>query len=419
MRKAMHNVMKNTGRHLRAAVLAALALVTHMPNQADAQMQVDMPSPEQAITRLFTDPQIVPEWFTDAFIAAVPTPRIRTLVDGFTSDFGGFVSVHLTDGSGFVRLENAAIPVEITLDASGRIAGLLFKPPEPIGQTARDVADAILQAAPGKVAIVAAVQAGDGTWALEVDHNADGAMAVGSAFKLAVLRAYEDAVAAGQLARSDIAVLDAEDISLPSGVLQTLRPGTPITLETLVALMIQHSDNTATDALIRMVGRDAIDAVSPRNAPFIKTAELFKLISTEHDARRSAFVSADTASRRAILDSLSALPLPPTATIGARATWSEAEWYFTAEELCRLLASLQDAPALNGRPNPIVAQDGWPWIGFKGGSAFGVLNLSAAGVTPDGRMVCAVVTINAQEAIEEERMALLFGSLFRSLTGRR
>ncbi len=46
-----------------------------------------------------------------------------------------------------------------------------------------------------------------------LDHSSDRPMAVGSAFKLVVLKAYEDAIKAGKIKRNQVAIL--EDITVP------------------------------------------------------------------------------------------------------------------------------------------------------------------------------------------------------------
>ena len=399
-----------------AAAFVAPSAPPLMPTAAAQEVVID---PQPAIARLFEAGPARSEWFTPDFLAAVPTAQVDVIVGSLTADFGGFIEARIEGTEGAVRLERALVPVSVTLDAEGRIAGLLLRPPEPLGSDARAIAERFVEAAVGTIAILASEEASPHAWRDRVEDGADEPMAVGSAFKLVVLRAYEDAVASGTLGRADVIELTEADRSLPSGVLQTLRPGTPITLEALAGLMIQHSDNTATDALIRALGTNVLEAISPHNRPFLTTAHLFKLIATGGEERRAAYATGDAAERRAILTELAEVPLPHASDLQPRATWKDAEWRITARELCDLLVSLRDAPALNGRPEPLVAplveRDGWSWVGFKGGSEFGVLNLSAAGTTPDGRTVCAVATANGETAQPEDRLALLFGALFRTL----
>ncbi|KAA1057597.1 hypothetical protein FH063_001765 [Azospirillum argentinense] len=132
------------------------------------------------------------------------------------------------------------------------------------------------------------------------------------------------------------------------------------------------------------------------------------------ETKRTAYGAGTPEERRAILDELAGVPLPSPSDLLPRATWRDAEWYLTARELCGLLLELRDAPALNGSPEPLVAVEGWRWTGYKGGSEVGVLNLSAAGITADGRVVCAILTANGDRLQPEDRLARLFSTLFRS-----
>lgn len=68
-------------------------------------------------------------------------------------------------------------------------------------------------------------------------------------------------------------------------------------------------------------------------------------------------------------------------SIGKLATWQDAEWYMSAHEICPLLESVQDAPALNSSLNPLFKNLNWQKIGFKGGSEYGVINFSVIGKT--------------------------------------
>lgn len=348
------------------------------------------------------------QWFASDFTAAVPVAEVERLVDRMLNDFGPLQSIELAGGRGELVLDRARVPVTIILDPAGRIAGLWFGPPKIEGAGTASIAADLRAAGAGQLAVLALRGERE-----VVAENADQPMAVGSAFKLLVLRAYEDAVAAGRIGRDDVVPLTAQDLSLPSGVVQDLAPGTGLTLDSLAGLMLSVSDNTATDMLLRILGRDAVEVLSPRNRPFLSTGDLFRLQGAGADTL-DEWAAADPERRRQMQAALADAPLPDPAALH-RPVWDKAEWYLTANEICDLLLGLREAPALNGPPNALVATEGWRWIGFKGGSEFGVLNLSAAGITPDGRPVCAVVTANAQTAQPEDRIAPLFAALFRSL----
>ncbi len=361
------------------------------------------------MNRLFTGQALETGWFAPSFLTVVSVDQVAALVSGLKGDFGGFDAVHTNAQGGLIELERANVPFTVTLDGAGRIAGLFFGPPQPTSSAPAELAERIAKAVAGESAVLVRADGKD-----LVARNADAPMAVGSAFKLLVLKAYEEAIRSGALTRDRTVPLDAADRSLPSGVLQRFASGTPVTLETLAALMIQQSDNTATDALIRLLGHEAMERLSPRNRPFLTTGALFRLAAKGADAKRTAYSAGTPEERRGILDGLAGTPLSSPSDLLPRATWRDAEWFLTARELCGLLLDLRDAPALNGVPDPLVAVEGWRWSGYKGGSEFGVLNLSAAGITADGRPVCAILTANGDQPQPEDRLARLFSTLFRS-----
>ena len=134
--------------------------------------------------------------------------------------------------------------MHVALDADGRIAALLLSPP--VARTASlDDALAKLRAAAPQTSYLI-LEGRTQVAALDADRP----LAVGSAFKLAVLAALREHVAAGHSSWRDIVPLRAADKSLPSGTYQDWPDGAPITLDTYAAQMISISDNTAADALI-------------------------------------------------------------------------------------------------------------------------------------------------------------------------
>ena len=78
---------------------------------------------------------------------------------------------------------------------------------------------------------------------------------MGSIFKLYVLGALVEAVDAGRLRWDDPVTIRPGDASLAGG-LET-QPGATLPLRRLATLMIANSDNTAADAILRLVGRSA------------------------------------------------------------------------------------------------------------------------------------------------------------------
>lgn len=249
--------------------------------------------PEQAIERLFWEP-IDKDWFADSFLAQVPAARVDAITTGFKERFGALKSV-VRRGSNYVaRLERADVPIHISLDPAGHIIGLLAETPVPTGGTLDDLAGAIA-GLPGRAALLVI---SDGK--MRLAHQADAPLAVGSAMKLAILAALDDAVKQGRLGWDQVVRLDAKWSTLPSSTLLKWPLQTPMTIASLANFMISISDNMATDALIDIVGRAPIEAITPRNSPFPTTSEMFKL-SANADML-AAWAHADAAAKRALLE---------------------------------------------------------------------------------------------------------------------
>ncbi|WP_246133982.1 serine hydrolase [Microbacterium hatanonis] len=213
---------------------------------------------------------------------------------------------------------------------------------------------------------------------------------IGSVFKLWVLGAVVDAIDAGTLAWDDALTIDAEVRSLPSGELQNLPDGSTVTVLEAAQKMIAISDNTGTDALIRAVGRDAVEAAlvdmgheSPAvNTPFLTTREMFWMLFDDA-ALRERWATGDQAAREAVLAEIPA-GVPSLANAAeVQPGWPEGvDWFATHDDIARAHVALQEkvqSPA--GEPlrdllsaNPGLSfGDEWTYVAFKGGSSVGVL----------------------------------------------
>ena len=382
-----------------AVMLLALAIAPGARAQAM--------SAEAALARLFEAPRIEESWFAPSFLAAVPAGQVASIVEGLARDHGRLRGITGTGDRLSVELERAEVPTRITLDGEGRITGLLF---EPHIATAGDLAAhvAAIAALPGETSVLVA-SAGE----TRAAHRPEAAMAVGSAAKLAILKAVADAVDGRQLAWDRVVTLDPAWRSLPTGILQDWPAGTPVTVATLANLAISRSDNTAADALLHLAGREAVEAVSPRNAPFLTTREFFVLKARANADLRRTWSAGDGAARRALLEPLSHRPAPRPGDLEAAPTL-EVEWHLSAAEICRLLDDTADLPAF--RINPGVAdREAWASVAYKGGSEAGVLNLSTRLVGADGRAHCVVATWNDGATMDHEHMMAPYRAILRSL----
>jgi len=91
--------------------------------------------------------------------------------------------------------------------------------------------------------------------------NEDQRFFAASLIKVPIMTAVFADVYAGRFAFEDRLKLRREDLVGGAGVLQHMSPGTELTIHELVTLMVIQSDNTATNILIDLVGKDRIREV--------------------------------------------------------------------------------------------------------------------------------------------------------------
>jgi beta-lactamase class A len=398
----MRSAQRDGMRRAFAAIFAALLLLAAAPSAVLSQPVTT----NEAVARLFQQ-EIDADWFAPSFLAQVPRAQIVAIIEGLTGRFGPLVEVTGTGGSLTTRLEQAEMPTQISLDAEGRIVGLLFGAPVPVGADLNGLIERIA-ALPGQASVLVLT---DGEVA--AGYQPELTLGVGSAFKLAVLAALADEIDAGRRSWDNTVVLDAAWRSHPSGILQSWPEGTPVTLATLANLMISISDNTAGDALINVLGRERVEAESPRNNPFMTTGEMFRLKSMGNEQLAAAWLGGDESARRAILAEIDTQPLPPVDRYSTQPILG-IEWFFNAFELCALLDRVADAPAFAINPG-LAAPGDWAGIAFKGGSEPGVLNLSTRVVAADGTTHCVVASWNDDAALDEQALFPLYAGLLSVL----
>lgn len=351
--------------------------------------------------------EIAADRFTPEFLRDVPFVEVERLVDGLVQEHGALVGVRPRgDGRYTLDLERATVAARIALDGEGRIAGLFLEPP--VVATSIDVAVETIAALPGSASVVVT---SDG--AERAAHAADKPLAVGSAMKLAILKALADRVDAGAAAWTDVVMLAERHRSLPTGRLQDWPAGTPLTLAVAAGLMISESDNTATDLLLDVVGAAAVERVSPRNAPFLSTADAFRLKRRDAAALRARFTAAGAATRQSMLGEVRALALPAPGELETAPT-IEVEWFLSVRELCALMEGVAELPAFAISSGPVEAGD-WAEVAYKGGSEVGVLNLTARLVGADGRRHCVSATWNDAATLDDARLVFSFRALLARL----
>lgn len=332
--------------------------------------------------------------FAPVFINAVPQAQFEALTGQLRDQLGPFeglaqVEAGTTPGSGTISLRFrdalAGGPIQLENAAPWRVAGLRINSIRPVvaeGQTALDLVPEL----PGTTSVYLARL--DGTHTL-IEQNADRQLAIGSTFKLYVLSALVQAVARGERKWEDVVPLTAR--SFPSGQMQDWPHNTPVTLQTLATMMIAISDNTATDQLMQVLGRGAVEAEVAASGharpdatlPMMTTRELF-LLKLGPEEQLARYAAGDVAMRRSILAGLAGNELDMGQMQAVFADGPHhigVEWFASAQDLAGVYRRLADDPVAGAilavNPGMDRTQFGaWTFAGYKGGSEPGVLNFA-------------------------------------------
>ncbi|HEX2155334.1 MAG TPA: serine hydrolase [Acidimicrobiia bacterium] len=310
-----------------------------------------------------------------------------------------------------------------------RIAGLLVQPGEPptLDEPPADFGEAAARLDELGELELAVMEVKEGECVPVFEFGDGEPMPVGSAIKLYVLGAVADESTRGDLPwDSEIPITD-EHRSIPTGVLQDEEVGATFTLREMAETMIAFSDNTATDHLIALVGRDRVeDALADYgmenpslNVPFMDTMELSALKIGPAAGLATQWLEADEAGRRQILAQLSDIRPSdlPVAEFTEPVSPDRIEWFATPADMCRALARLYDqgeplTQILTINPGLPDEEGDFAAIAFKGGSEPGLVAMNWLVELPDGRrFVISGSVVNPEENFDQLEATLLFGAV--------
>ncbi len=232
--------------------------------------------------------------------------------------------------------------------------------------------------------------------------NTSESLPLASIFKTYVLFAVEQAVAAGRLSWDDTLTITSEAKKLGSSGFDTLPAGSKITVRQAAGKMIATSDNMATDLLIERLGIHAIEQAladaghhDPASmTPFPTMREIFAVGWGNPDVREE-WKTASPADRAVLLEQADARPYEPDPErTHAPGSAYGAEWYGSAEDICRVHAALQHNAV--GAAAPVrdimsevagidLDRSEWPYIGAKAGNLPGDLTFSWYAVDRTGQ----------------------------------
>lgn len=359
--------------------------------------------PAAVIAQLFNDPDASRMLLAPSLGAVAD--RLTTVARQLDEKLGSVDGVDYIDWKYRVRFAKALAFVDASFDPQLRLTSFRIVREAPRLQSLEE-AKKLVGSLGDKTALL--VEKG-GEDLVAID--ADAPLAVGSSFKLSYIAALADAVQAGRLSWAQIVTLQTKWRALPTGILQDWPADAPLTVEALAGLMISLSDNTATDAIMDLVGRDAIQKYAYGNDPILTPREYLVLSGDDQTDARQRFLAGAPAERIGILKSIATAPLPQSGEIGVVSP-SPLEWRYSARQLCTLMERVHGLPVMQINPG-VAGRSDWQEIAFKGGGDHGVFNLTTRLAPTSGEPYCLSVTVNSGHDLNETQIvAALTGLVF-------
>lgn len=255
-------------------------------------------------------------------------------------------------------------------------------------------------------------------------RNTDAELAIASVFKLYVLGELARQVQLGEASWSDSIVISESLRSMPSGDYAYVPAGTRVDVRSLAEAMIWVSDNTATDHLIDYLGRENVERAfaafghsdPEANVPLLLTRELFTIkMSQTADWMNQYMQATDDEQAQLVATTIASRSVNPT---GGWGTWNGPtaidgiEWFASANDLCRVTASLWAMGAqpglepvqaiLTGNRGGIADTAAFPQAGYKGGYEAGVVNSTFVLARTDGRVFFVTTGYNTPRGAVEQ-----------------
>jgi beta-lactamase class A len=340
------------------------------------------------------------DYFNASFLIAVPEPKLAAFRENIIAQYGLPIKIltvekkSQTGATVTVAFQKAigTFNVNIETDAPNKVNGLFATDFAIIDDSFEKIA-AEFAALPGTAGfLIEALNDGVPNTIIAA-HNADRQMAIGSTFKLYILAELASQIEAGERRWSDAVPLSQRSFSSPATEKWPMH--TPVTLATLALQMISVSDNSATDTLLYVLGRTAVEkklAQIGHNAPdkilpFLSTVEAFALKSPGNGALRHRYLAASEGQQREMLATETAklgfAQIDDQAFAAGPAFNDTIEWFAAPSDISALLNNIRRSRndrmlEIMAVSNPLPAGSAgkWGYVGYKGGSEPGVVSMS-------------------------------------------
>jgi beta-lactamase class A len=398
-RQVRHRVAALTAAAALAAALAPACAPPPTPsaNAAGAGRQIDIRTPpglraQQTLDMLNSDWPIGPIGVGTLAAHNIVTPVEATMEKLWWDRPFTFKGVDIKAGTATLQLitsYGARQDIRIHTDDDTLVDGFDVTTQAPTISSWRDV-DATLGKTDARYSWRVA-KVNDGQCDQVAGTNTAQSLPLASIFKLYVLYAVADAVKAGTVSWDD--QLTVTDKGKAVGSAMELPVGAHISVRTAAEKMIATSDNMATDMLIGKVGTPAVEnALADAGhhdpaamTPFPTMYELFSVAWGQPDLREQWKRATPQARAQLLKQANSRTYQPDPMRAHVPASGYGAEWYGSAEDICRVHAALQTgavgeaAPVkqiLAAAPGVDLDRREWPYIGAKAGGLPGDLTFS-------------------------------------------
>jgi beta-lactamase class A len=389
---------------LTAAVALAAALApgcapppTPSANAAGAGRQIDMRTPaglraQQTLDMLNSDWPIGPIGVATLATANMVKPIETTMEKLWWDRPFTFNGVDIKAGTATLQLitsYGARQEIRIHTDDDTLVDGFEVTTQAPTISSWHDVDVALTKTDARYSWRVAKVN--DGQCDQVAGTNTDQPLPLASIFKLYVLYAVADAVKAETVSWDDQLTVTDKGKAVGSGM--ELPVGAHISVRTAAEKMIATSDNMATDMLIGKVGPQAVERALAEAGhhdpaamtPFPTMYELFSIAWGQPDVREQWKRATPQGRAQMLQQADSRAYQPDWRHAHVPASGYGAEWYGSAEDICRVHVALQAGAVgkaalvkqiLAAAPGVDLDRRDWPYIGAKAGGLPGDLTFS-------------------------------------------
>ncbi len=427
----------------------AATFLLFVSSSAAALAQADAPTDRAASPLVMASARLIPllkgeikpeDYFADSFLAAVPAAQFKALTAQLVAEHGRPISKTKTsqrspnDATYRVEFEKAFAIVNLSVEpATGKVTGLFLSNIEKRGDSAEKI-DAEFAALPGTAGYAVMLLSDDKAPQKKAGRNISQQFAIGSTFKLYILAELAGQIEAGKRKWSDVAPLAHRSFS--SQATRNWPENSPATLDTLALQMISVSDNSATDTLLHLLGRENVErrlrsighSAPDKTLPFLSTVEAFVLKGDKQLSER--YLAAGEAGQSALLkrEAAKLTYKDIDAYVFSSPTPKQIdtlEWFASPADIAALLDTIRNSRndrmlkimSVNAGPAESRRTD-WNYAGYKGGSEPGVVSMSFLGQAKDGKWYAVTGSWNdTEKPVDEGKFSSLMTRLLDSVSG--